>query len=145
MHAYKTVCTKLNACGYKLCQHKLGNEASNEIKEFITMKQATYQYVPPEMHCTKKAEKAVKTWENHIKAGLACQPKDFTIAHWSQSMARIFNPICSRSNQCSFPLQDDTNGIPGNTCLVCIKLTQRALQEINVAEVFHFGPAINHY
>eukprot|EP00957_Ditylum_brightwellii_P136139 10382589-Ditylum_brightwellii.AAC.1 len=34
------------------------------------------------MHHQNAAEKAIQMWKNHILAGLASLPKDFSIVHW---------------------------------------------------------------
>jgi hypothetical protein len=50
----------------------LDNETSSAYKEAITFKwNATFQLVPPDMHCHNQAECAIHTFKDHFLAILA--------------------------------------------------------------------------
>ena len=68
--------------GFKPKLHKFDNETSKEVKNFITEEQATYQYAPPDMHCTNPAERVIQTWKACMKSTLATLSPDFPIAYW---------------------------------------------------------------
>jgi hypothetical protein len=65
----------------KLTLHKLDNESSRDLKEWIGEQQTKFQFTPPNMHRTNAAEKAIQTWKNHVLSGLASLPADFPISH----------------------------------------------------------------
>ena len=79
---YKEVYKKLTKCGYKPSLHKLDNELSKEVREFVEDQNTSVQCTPPDIHRQNAAEKAIQTWKMHFKAGLASLPTEFPISHW---------------------------------------------------------------
>ena len=79
--------------GYKPKLHKLDNEKSAELLEFIKLQQTAYQLAPSQMHRTNPAEKAVQTWKNHLVSGLASLPPNFPIALWCHLMEQANIPL----------------------------------------------------
>jgi hypothetical protein len=70
--AYKTIMTRLAAQGLSVDLQIMDNEASVAYKKAITFKwNATFQLVPPDMHCCKRAERAMRTFKDHFLAILA--------------------------------------------------------------------------
>ena len=63
LRAYKKIYSYLEARGFKLKLHKLDNETSTDVEEFITAQQAKYQYTPPDMHRSNAAERGVQTYD----------------------------------------------------------------------------------
>ena len=64
--------THLAARGLSVDLQILDNEASSAYKEAITFKwNATFQLVPPDMHCRNWAERIIHTFKNHFLAILA--------------------------------------------------------------------------
>ena len=84
LRSYKKIYSYLEARGFKPKLHKLDNETSTDVKEFITAQQAKYQYTPPGMHWSNAADKDVQTYKNHLTAGIASLPDDFPIAFWDR-------------------------------------------------------------
>ena len=80
--AYQEVYPWLMARGFKPLLHKLGNETSCNVEDFVTTKQTCIQYTPPDIHRTNPVEHAIRTWKNHFLAGIAGLPKSFPIANW---------------------------------------------------------------
>jgi hypothetical protein len=69
---YYTIMTCLAARGLSVDLQILDNEASSAYKEAITFKlNATFQLVPPDMHCWNQAERVIHTFKNHFLAILA--------------------------------------------------------------------------
>ena len=58
----------------------LDNEVSNHLKDAMTDLKITYQLVPPHNHRTNLAERAIQTFKNHFKVGLAAVDRDFPLA-----------------------------------------------------------------
>ncbi len=64
--------TRLVARGLSVDLQILDNKASLAYKEAITFKwNATFQLVPPAMHCRNQAERAIRTFKDRFLAILA--------------------------------------------------------------------------
>ena len=57
--------------GYAPQLHKLDNESSTEVEDFITSQNSAIHYVLPDNHHTNATEWAIQTWKNHFKLRLA--------------------------------------------------------------------------
>ena len=60
----------------------LDNEASNDLKKALKKYDLTYQLVPPHIHRRNAAERAIRTFKNHLLAILASCDPNFPIAEW---------------------------------------------------------------
>jgi hypothetical protein len=70
--AYNAIMTCLAAWGLSVDLQILDNKASSAYKEAITFKwNATFQLIPPNMHCRNWAENAIRTLKNHFLAIMA--------------------------------------------------------------------------
>jgi hypothetical protein len=70
--AYNTIMMRLAAQGLSVDLQILDNKASAAYKEAITFKwNATFQLVPPDMHCCNQAECTIRTFKDHFLAILA--------------------------------------------------------------------------
>jgi hypothetical protein len=70
--AYNAIMTRLAARGLSVDLQILDNKASTAYKEAIIFKRkATFQLVPPDMHCRNRAERAIRTFKDHFLAILA--------------------------------------------------------------------------
>ena len=57
----------------------MDNEISNELIEALKDNNTTYQLVPPYTHRRNLAERAIQTYKNHFKAGLASVNPKFPV------------------------------------------------------------------
>ena len=62
LNAYKTVHNTLMLAGLTPKQHRMDNECSSILKEFITENNMTLQLVPPGIHRANPAERAIRTF-----------------------------------------------------------------------------------
>jgi hypothetical protein len=70
--AYNTIMTCLEARRLSVDLQILDNKASSAYKEAITFKwNATFQLIPPDMHCCNWVERAICTFKDHFLAILA--------------------------------------------------------------------------
>jgi hypothetical protein len=60
----------------------MDNEASAALKKYFTEKEMNYQLVPPHCHRTNAAERAIRNFKEHFKAGLATVDPDFNAHLW---------------------------------------------------------------
>ena len=58
----------------------LDNEVSTDLKQAFETNTTSYQLVPPHSHQHNLAERAIQTFKNHFKAGLASVNHNFPIS-----------------------------------------------------------------
>ena len=74
LQAYEIMYSWLTSKGYKPLLHKLDNETSKDVEDFIQAQKTKLQYTPPDMHHTNPAKRAIWTWKHHFLAELAGLP-----------------------------------------------------------------------
>jgi hypothetical protein len=60
----------------------MDNEASADLKNYFTEKEMSYKLVHPRCHRTNAAKRAIRTFKEHFKAGLATVNPDFPAHLW---------------------------------------------------------------
>jgi len=81
-NVYNFVCTR----GFRPQLHKLDNETSKDVEDFIALNNATHQYTPPDMHRTNPAERAIRTWKNHFVAIQVGTPSTYRLSNWCKDL-----------------------------------------------------------
>ena len=62
----------------------LDNECPGGLKTFLRESSVKFQLVPPYLHCTNAAERAIQTYKDHLNAGLiSCEP-NFPLHLWDR-------------------------------------------------------------
>ena len=80
---YKEIYRYLELRGMKPRLHKLDNEVSEALKEFIIGEaRCKMQLAPPHIHRQNAAERAIRTFKDHFIAGLASTDPDCPISLW---------------------------------------------------------------
>jgi hypothetical protein len=88
--AYNTIMTRLAARGLLVDLQILNNEASTAYKEAIAFKwNATFQLVPPDVHCQNWAERTICTFKDPLQFLPALAP------HFHRAFGTFF---CHRLN-----------------------------------------------
>ena len=80
LKAYTQVYKWCEARGFKPSLHRMDNERSQDVEDFITSQDADVQYSPPGRHC-KPAERAVQTYKSCFKSITASLPPEFPISY----------------------------------------------------------------
>jgi hypothetical protein len=80
--AYDTVHQELTVKGFKPKLQTLDNEASTALKNFFTVNDIAYQFVPPHCHRRNAAERAIRTFKEHFVAGLSSVDPAFPLHFW---------------------------------------------------------------
>ena len=62
----------------------MDNEISLEFITTLEQNSVNYQLVPPHTHRRNLAERAIQTWKNHFKAGLASVDPNFPLTEWDR-------------------------------------------------------------
>ena len=80
LQAFQKVYKWCEARGIKPELHRMDNETSTEVENFIEGQKTKLQYTTPGRHCAP-AEKGVQTYKATFKYVLASLPKEFPITH----------------------------------------------------------------
>ena len=136
----------------------LDNETSSELQHAMGKKKIKFQLVPPHTHRANAAERAIQTFKNHFKAGIASLDPDFPISEWDRLLDQAFltlNLLRSARSQPKLSAhaylfgQFDFNSTPlappGTKVLVHSKPDNRASWDPNGKEGWYIGPSPNHY
>jgi hypothetical protein len=70
--------------GFRPKLQTMDNEASASLTNYFTEKEMNYQLVPPHCHRTNAEERAIITFKEHFKAGLATVDPDFPAQLWDR-------------------------------------------------------------
>jgi hypothetical protein len=73
---------ELVARGLKQKLMKLDNEASKLLKTYLHQQDITFQLVPPYIHRRNSAERAIRSFKDHLIAGLCSTDKSFPMHLW---------------------------------------------------------------
>ena len=71
----------------------LDNECPGGLKTFLRAASVKFQLVPPYLHCTNSAERVIKTYKDHLIAGLiSCDP-NFPLHLWDRLIPHATLPL----------------------------------------------------
>jgi hypothetical protein len=70
VNAYEHIHQELTVKGFKPKLQTLDNEASADLKNFITANDVEYQLVPPHCHRRNADERAIRAFKEHFVAGI---------------------------------------------------------------------------
>jgi hypothetical protein len=82
--AFKRIHALLVSQGLRPQLHRLDNEASNILKEFLLDAAIDYQLSPPGIHQRNLAERAIQTWKDHFITGLCTTDPNFPLYLWDK-------------------------------------------------------------
>jgi hypothetical protein len=82
--AVGVVFDEMTAKGFRPKLQTMDNEASAALKKYVTEKEMSYQLAPPHCHRTNAAERAIRNFKEHFKAGLATVNPDFPSQLWDR-------------------------------------------------------------
>ena len=86
--AYETVYKWCESRGFKPTLHRMDNETSKDVEEFIEDQNAEVQYTSPGRHCAP-AERAVLTLKSCFKSTVASLPPGFPFAYWCRLLEQV--------------------------------------------------------
>ena len=152
VHAY------LVAHGLRPRLHTLDNEASTNLKDFLTAEKVEYQLVPPHIHPHNSAERAIQTFKTHFIAGLASTDPNFPLSNWCCLLPQAeltlnllrpsrLNPKLSAYAQLegAFDFNRTPLAPPGTRIIVHEKPTQHCTWAPHGVDGWYIGPAMDHY
>ncbi|KAL7480913.1 hypothetical protein ACHAW6_006598 [Cyclotella cf. meneghiniana] len=72
--------------------HKLNNETSKDVEDFIMDNNAKLQYTPPDIHQTNPAKQTIHTWKNYFVAIRAGTPKPIGCPTGAKTLNKLTSP-----------------------------------------------------
>jgi hypothetical protein len=84
LKAFQVMEQELVARGLKPKLMKLDNEASKLLKTYLHQQDITFQLVPPYSHRRNSAERAIRSFKDHLIAGLCSTDKYFPMYLWDR-------------------------------------------------------------
>jgi hypothetical protein len=82
LRAFQVMEQELVARGLKPKIMKLDNEASKLLKTYLHQQNITFQLVPPYSQRRNSAERAIRSFKDHLIAGLCSTDKSFPMHLW---------------------------------------------------------------
>ena len=136
----------------------MDNEASTELKTSLHKNNIQYQLVPPNIHRQNSAERAIRTFKNHLLANLAGADPDFPVSEWDRLLPQIQITLNLLRNSRVNPALSsyaylfgnyDFNKSPlapvGTKVLSHLKSSKRASWAFHGEEGWYIGPSLEHY
>ena len=80
--AYSEIYQLLEKKGFHPKFHRIDNKLSDDNKKWFKNKGITVEKVPPYNHRRNAAERAIRTFKNHLILGLCTVHPDFPLHHW---------------------------------------------------------------
>jgi hypothetical protein len=84
LKSFQVMEQELVARGLKPKLMKLDNEASKLLKMYLHQQNITFQLFPPYSHRRNAAERAIRSFRDHLIAGLCATDKSFTMHLWDR-------------------------------------------------------------
>jgi hypothetical protein len=146
LKAFQFMEQELVARGLKPKLMKLDNEDSKLLKNYLYQQGITFQLVPPYSHRPNSADRAIRSFKDHLIAGLCSTNKYFPMHLWDRilsqavmtlNMLRISRPNPKLSGATHIFGQHDYNRAP---------LAPPATRNIaHGQDGWYIGPALEHY
>ena len=156
--AFKTIHAILTSRGLRPQLHRLDNEASVALQQFLTAENIDYQLAPPQVHRRNSAERAIRVFKNHFIAGLCSTNPDFPLHLWDRllpqalltlNLLRTSNINPQLSAQALIYGLFDFNRTPlappGTQIVIHEKPTVRQTWAAHGCDGWYLGPALKHY
>jgi hypothetical protein len=149
---------ELVARGLKPKLMKLDNDASKLLKDYLYQHDITFQLVPPYSHIRNSAERAIRSFKDHLIAGLCSTDKSFPMHLWDRilpqevmtlNMLRTsrINPKLSAATHIFG--QHDLHRAPlaptGTRIIAHETLGKRKTWAPHGQDGWYIGPALEHY
>jgi hypothetical protein len=142
LRAFQVMERKLTARGLQPKLARLDNEASQLLKSYLHDKNITFKVVPPYSHRRNASERAMRSFKDHLIAGICSTDKAFPMHMWDrffpQAVITLNMLRISRIN----PKLSASTHIDGYICYT-IYITKTRSER--VVETVDFPPQKYHY
>ena len=156
--AWTTLNDKFKHAGVTPTTCVIDNEASMHLKCALRDDDIKHQLVPPHCHRTNLAERAIQTFKQHFKTGLALCDPDFPLSQWDRLLpqaemtlnmlrASRINPQLSAYAYLfgEFDFNVTPLAPPGTRVVAHIKPAVRGTWAPNGEDAWYIGPSMQHY
>jgi hypothetical protein len=137
---------------------KLDNEASNLLKMYLHQQDITFQLVPPYSHRRNSAERAIRSFKDHLIAGLCSTDKSFPMHLWDRLLpqaaitlnllrASRINPKLSAATHIfgQYDVNRAPMAPPGTRIIAHDNPNRRRTWAPHGKDRWYIGPALEHY
>ena len=158
LDAYRRGHQFFKAKGYQPKYERLDNETSKDLEAFMTAEGISFQYVPPGMHRRNKAERAVRTFKNHLISTLCTADQSFPLHLWDTILPQaeltlnLLRGSCLNATLSAWAHMHgpyDYNAHPfvpaGMRIVIHEKPDHRKTWAPHGVDGFYLGPALLHY
>ena len=156
--AYKRAHTLLSSRSLRPQLQRLDNEASTALQQYMHSEHVDFQLAPPHVHRRNAAEKAIRTFKNHLIAGLCSTDKAFPLNLWDRLLpqalislnllrASRISPLLSAYAHVhgAFDYNRTPLAPPGTRVLIHEKPSVRRTWSPHAVDGWYLGPAPRHY
>jgi hypothetical protein len=158
LRAFQVMEQKLVDRGLKPKLMKLDNEASKLLKTYLHQHNITFQLVPPYSHRRDSAERAIRSFKDHLIAGLCSTDKSFPMHIWDRllpqevitlNMLRTsrINPKLSAATHIygQYDFNRAPMAPPGTRIIAHETPNRRRTWAPHGQDGWYIGPALEHY
>jgi hypothetical protein len=158
LKAFQVMEQELVARGLKPKLMKLDNEASNLLKTYLHQQDITFQLVPPYSHIRNSAERAIRSFKDHLIAGFCSTDKSFPMHLWDRllphavitlNMLRTsrINPKLSAATHIfgQFDFNRAPMAPPGTRIIAHETPSRRRTWAPHGQDGWYIGPTLEHY
>jgi hypothetical protein len=137
---------------------KLDNEASKLLKTYLHQQNITFQLVSPYSHRRNAAERAIRSFKDHLIAGLCSTDKSFLMHLWDRLLPQAvitlnmirtsrINPKLSASTHIDgqYDLNRAPMAPPGTRIIAHETPSRRRTWAPHGQDGWYIGPALEHY
>ena len=157
-NGWEIIHNKLKKKGVSPNLYILDNEVSSDLKLAMTEAEVDWQLVTPYLHRANAAERAIRTFKNHLIAGLATTHPDYPVAEWDRLLeqavitlnllrnARV-NPKLSAWAYLFGPYNFQAHPMapPGTLVAAHAKPNKRASWAPHCRKAWYIAPSLEHY
>jgi hypothetical protein len=93
LRAFQFMEQELVARGLQPKLMKLDNEESKLLKDYLHQQDITFQLVPPYSHRRNSAERAIRSFKDHLIAGLCSTDKSFPMHLWDRILPQAVTTL----------------------------------------------------
>jgi hypothetical protein len=158
LKAFQVMEQELVARGLKPKLMKLDNEASKLLKTYLHQQDITFQLVPPYSHRQNLAERAIRSFKDHLIAGLCSTDKSFPMHLWERLLPQAvmtlnmlrtsrLNPKLSAATHIfgQYDFNRAPMAPPGTKNIAHETPSRRRTWAPHGQDGWYIGPALEHY
>jgi hypothetical protein len=158
LRAFQVMEQELVAHGLKPKLMKMDNEASKLLKTYLHQQNITFKLVTPYIHRQNAAERAIRSFKDHLIAGLCSTDKSFPMHLWDRLLPQAaitlnmlrtsrINPKLSASTHIygQYDFNRAPMAPPGTRITSHEKPSRRRTWAPHGQDGWYIGPALEHY